>query len=117
MGYKIIGTTVYLTRGDTMYAEVGIKTKDGYDYVPVQGDSVRFALKSQKMRPNGEFSDETPLILKNIPIDTLILHIEPNDTKNLPFGEYAYDIEISHANGDIDTFIEDAVFKITREVY
>ena len=101
-----------------MYVEVGMKTRAGQDYVPEEGDSVRFALKSQKMRQGGaDFADAKPLILKSIPTDTLLLQIEPNDTKHLAFGEYAYDIELTHANGDVDTFIEDAVFKITREVY
>lgn len=118
MGYSIVGTTISLTRGDTLYVEVGIRTREGLPYEPAEGDSVRFALKSQRMRQGGtEFADLNPLILKSIPMDTLMLHLEPEDTKHLAFGEYAYDIELTHANGDVDTFIQDAVFKITREVH
>ena len=117
MGYEIVGTTIYLTRGDTLYAEIGIQRKSGEAYIPAAGDKIRFALKSQRMKPGDtDFADSKPLILKPIANDTLLLHLEPEDTKRLPFGTYAYDVEIEFENGDVDTFIEDAVFKLTREV-
>lgn len=53
----------------------------------------------------------------DIPIDTMKLAIKPEDTKNLAFGKYVYDIELTKANGEVDTFITKAVFKITEEVH
>lgn len=109
--YEIDGTSIRLTRGDSFYCQVGMKNReDGTDYIPQTGDVVRFALKKK-------YKDETPLILKDIPISTLILHLEPEDTKNLEYGDYVYDIELTKANGDVDTFIEKAKFKISEEVY
>ncbi len=67
-------------------------------YTPVNGDRIRFAMKQN-------YSSSRVLVNKSIPIDTLILHLEPNDTKKLTFGDYVYDIEITFANGDVDTFI------------
>ena len=111
MALEIIGTTIKLTRGDSMYVEVGMKIKaTGADYTPQEGDVIRFALKRR-------YEDETPLILKTIPNNTLVLHLEPSDTEDFKYGKYVYDIEITKANGDVDTFIKEAEFEITKEVY
>ena len=109
--YEINGTSIELTRGDSFYCTVGMKNKDdGTDYEPQEGDVVRFALKKK-------YTDEDPLILKQIPIDTMVLHLEPEDTKELAFGTYCYDVELTKANGDVDTFIAEAEFELTKEVY
>jgi hypothetical protein len=46
----------------------------------------------------------------------MLLVIYPEDTKELEFGSYVYDIQLTKANGDIDTFITASKFKITAEV-
>lgn len=114
--YSINGTTISLTRGDTLLVQVGM-TRDGTAYTPVEGDSVRFALKSGLNATGKEFKESDPLILKPIPIETMILRLDPEDTKGLSFGNYRYDIEITFANGDVDTFITDSTFKLTPEVH
>ena len=43
--------------------------------------------------------DEKPLVVKDIPSDTMLLVLEPEDTKTLPFGKYVYDIQITYADG------------------
>ena len=119
MGYSISGYKIQLTRGDSLYCTVGM-TREGAPYTPQEGDVVRFALKRDKLTTNGsyvDYSDEEPLILKTIPNDTLVLHLEPEDTKDLKFGTYVYDIEITFANGDVDTFIQAAPFIIDKEVH
>jgi len=120
MAYKIEDTKVFLTRGDTFQAEITIYTDDSEQeiYTPEAGDVVRFALKRAKMTSGDrEFADKEPLILKDIPIDTLILEIEPEDTKNLDFGTYVYDIELTTSDGTVSTFIADATLVLTPEVY
>ena len=81
---------------------------DDKPYTPANGDKVRFALKQS-------YSSSKVLIHKNIPIDTLVLHLVPSDTKKMAFGNYVYDIEITFANGDVDTFIR-GEFKLEEEV-
>lgn len=108
--------SIFLTRGDTLMVQVGI-IKDGEQYTPEAGDVVRFALKHASMTQGmKQFLDQTPLVLKTIDNDTLILELEPNDTKQLDFGSYKYDIQITFANGEVDTFIPDAYFVLTPEV-
>lgn len=109
MGYSINNKTkkITLVRGDTLRLQVEVFVDDEL-YTPVTGDKIRFAMKQS-------YSSSKVLIHKNIPIDTLILHLEPEDTKKLPFGDYVYDIEITFANGDVDTFIR-GEFKLDSEV-
>lgn len=45
MSYNITGTTITLTRGDTFEALVSATKRDGTQYIPVAGDTIRFAMK------------------------------------------------------------------------
>lgn len=110
MSYSVSGTTITLTRGDSFIADISITDQDNNPYVPVAGDAVRFAMKAS-------YEDAEPLLVKNVPIDTMKLAIDPEDTKELAFGKYVYDIELTKATGEVDTFITKAIFKITEEVH
>lgn len=110
MSYSVSGTMITLTRGDTFTASITITDSSGNPYTPVVGDHIRFAMKS-------DYEDEAPLLIKDIPIDTMILVIESSDTKNLEFGKYVYDIELTKATGEVDTFITKATLKLTEEVH
>lgn len=117
------GRAVKHTRGDTLRTKVRLflDEEQTEEYFPVDGDTLRFALKHPKLKKDeqgyDEYDDPEPLILKTIPIDTCILHLEPSDTKDLGFGEYEYDIEITYADGTVDTFITAAPFELTKEVH
>lgn len=65
MSYNVTGTTITLTRGDTFEALVSATSKDGIQYVPCEGDTLRFALKEN-------YSDAAPLIVKDIPVEAMI---------------------------------------------
>ena len=95
--YKINGTEIKLIRGDSLYCEVTMKEGTS-EYVPSPGDVVRFAMKK-------DYKNANTLIEKIIPNNTLLLHLDPDDTKQIPFGDYVFDIELTKANGDVDTFI------------
>lgn len=110
MSYSVSGTTITLTRGDSFIAEISITDQDNKPYIPVTGDSVRFAMKAS-------YEDAEPLLVKNVPVDTMKLVLDPEDTKHLAFGKYVYDIELTKATGEVDTFITKAMFKITEEVH
>lgn len=107
---KLQGTNITMTRGDTARVQVSIANQDGTEYKPLNGDVVRFAMKKS-------YYDEKPLVLKNIPIDTLLLTIEPTDTKPLQFGKYVYDIELTQRDGTVNTFITKANIILEEEVY
>lgn len=109
MSFKVRNNTIFLTRGDTFKAKITITYPNGKVYTPIEGDSVRFALKES-------VEDEECLIYREVPIDTMLLVINPEDTKELEFGSYVYDIQLTKANGDVDTFITASKFKLTAEV-
>ena len=107
------GTTITITRGDSAVIEVQIIDMNGQQYTPVEGDSIRFAVKKN-------YTDSEPLLVKNIPIATMNLILSPEDTKNLESGpirgKYKYDIELTRSDGMVDTFIPRADFIVLEEV-
>jgi len=108
--YKVNGTTITMTRGDSLVVLLDLENADGTAYEPVDGDYIRFAVKKT-------FDDSVPPILvKEIPTDTMKLILDPADTKQLTYGRYRYDIQITTADGFVDTFIDRAVLAITEEV-
>lgn len=108
--FRVDGTNVYLTRGDSLMLQIGMK-RDGEAYTPQTGENVRFAMKAKYTDP-----DENVLIVKDIPLDTMILEILPEDTKSLKFNKtYVYDIQYTDLQGHVDTFIL-GNFTLTEEV-
>lgn len=110
MSYSVTKTSITLTRGDTFKAKVEITDSNGAKYNPEPTDHVRFAMKKT-------YADAEPLILKDIPVDTMILKLDPEDTKDLAFGTYVYDIQLTNGYGEVDTFITKAEIKLTEEVH
>ena len=104
-----------MTRGDTLRLHVDIVV-DNASYTPTGEDVVRFALKHSLLNAmQTEYADKKPLISKIIPNSTQTLQLDPADTKDLGFGRYDYDIQITFANGTVSTFISDTL-TLTKEV-
>lgn len=95
--YEVKDNNIKLTRGDAFVTLVEIFQNDE-PYTPSEHDTIRFAMKLR-------YTDEEPLILKTISNDTLILKLEPEDTKDLDLLTYVYDVKITLESGDPDTFI------------
>lgn len=108
--YKIIGNKIILTRGDSFYATVTLTNRStGEPYIPQEGDVIRFGMKKSPF-------DTECLVTKVIPNDSLLFYLEPDDTKQLQFGVYYYDIELTFANQDKDTFINNETFTLVTEI-
>lgn len=109
--FSIDGTTMHLTQGDTLDVQITILQEDGTEYTPVEGDSVRFAVKSSYKAPE-------VLLLVDIPIDTLRLRVDSEQTKTLAAraNPYVYDIQLTKVDGTVDTFIDRSLLYITEEV-
>lgn len=108
--FKTLGNNITLTRGDTLNLEVALYNADGTQYEPDAGDVIRFAMKKN-------YDDAQPILNITIPNETLMLTIQPNDTKQLDFGPYVYDLEITKTDGTVDTFIAEASFVLAPEVH
>ena len=111
---------IILTRGDTLTLTVTLLHEVDpvppaaeptiEPYVPVEGDVIRFAVsKAYKGEPAYELK-----LSKVIPHDTLTFTCSSAET-TLAYGVYNYDVEITHSDGCVDTFIS-AKLTITGEV-
>lgn len=109
MSYSVKGNTITLTRGDTFSANIEILQPNGDPYSPLDGDCIRFAMKKSA-------KDKDCLIHKDIPIDTMKLVLDPEDTKSLDFGNYVYDIQLTKTTGEVITFITKSLLILTEEV-
>lgn len=104
---------IIMTRGDTPSIKIGVNVKDEEDnlfpYEPIEGDTIVFAVKKS-------IHDTDRVLTKIIPNDTKILSFKEEDTKNLDFGTYVYEISLN--SGDYHcTFKENLKLKITAELY
>ena len=108
---NINGNHITITKGDTLDALLEITHLDGSPYRPKAGDVIRFALKQR-------YTDQEPLLTKEIPNATLNLRLEADETKLLKAGgpPYVYDVQITMEDGTVDTFIDRGRFTVTEEV-
>lgn len=101
---------ITLTRGDTLTLTVTLlhevdpvppATEPTIEpYTPEEGDVIRFAVSK---RYKAEAGYELKLS-KDIPHDTLTFTCSSAETA-LDYGAYFYDVEITHTDGCVDTFI------------
>lgn len=100
--------TIKLTRGDTARFTVPIRYETGEPYTVQEGDKFVFAVKMTGY-------DVEPRIRKEF-IGGNELKLDPKDTKMLPFGEHKYDVELTTADGEVYTVINNADFILLEEV-
>ena len=75
------------------------------DYEPIVGDEIVFTMKSSKMNSDrSEYMEDEPLVEINVDPSDLILTIEPEDTAELKFKDYDFNIRLT-SDGVVDTFI------------
>lgn len=101
---------ITLTRGDTLTLTVSLfqevapvppATKPTLEpYTPTVDDAIRFAIS--KGYKNG--SGYELVLSKDIPNDTLTFTCSATETA-LDYRDYNYDVEITHDDGSVDTFI------------
>lgn len=107
---KISGDIITLTRGDSMQVQLELKKGDE-TFTPASGDVIKFSVsKVPKDKPGYSL-----IISKTINNNTLILKLESADTADLAYGSYLFDLEITYASGEVDTFAK-GVFALTEEV-
>lgn len=106
--FYINDTSIKLTRGDSAYLTVPITTSEGNEYLMGSEDKLILSLKKTIRDANYALYKET--------IGDNTFHITPEDTKDLEFREYKYDIELRTKSGDIYTIIPVSTFEILQEV-
>ena len=110
---KIDKQDITLTRGDTAYLQfipvIADDDGDPVDYKLIEGDSVVFRLKTDKII----FSKECIIDTEN---NTSILTLTEDDTKDLDFQTYYYEVELITNLEEHFTFIANQRFTIGKEL-
>ena len=110
MACHIDGTTIWMTRGDTVRSQLSLYDPLGQPYEPSEGDVIYFTVKKS-------YKDKDYLFQKEVDLEDMVLTIAPEDTNDLQMNkDYEYDMQLTKANGDIDTFITPATLHIAEEV-
>lgn len=108
---------IAMTRGDTANIVFSAVDEQGTTYIPVANDVLRFAVaKKVGAEPLFELTN----IMSNDATDFWTIVIQPADTNSLKFGDYAFDVQLTH-NGEVDTIIGatdeiNPIFRVWGEV-
>lgn len=115
MGYYVVGNNISITRGDSAVIALEITDTSGRAYIISDGDQLTMTVKAS-------IDDVVPVIVKTLDHgivrgnDAVEIHIDPQDTACLRYGDYIYDVELVMADGYTDTVIPPSQLTITGEV-
>ena len=104
---KVENNVISMTRGDTALLNVEITNDLGEIYELEEGDICELTVKKYT-------SSDNVLIKKNVVNGEI--KISPDDTRNLDYGQYVYDVQVTMANGDVATVIPPSPFNVLEEV-
>ena len=103
--YEVIDNDIYIIRGDTAVIPFSI-TRDGSTY-DFSNDLVQFTVKRNTVT-------QDIVIQKTITGASLV--ISPEDTHELPYEDFTYDVQMITEAGEVHTVIKPHLFKVTNEV-
>ena len=103
---RVDGTNIYITRGDTNVIRIYCTDNEGNPVKFIDGDVVYLTVKENV------YTEDKILQYK---IETFVdgyatIIIKPEDTKDLSFGYYYYDIQFSGKTGTVKTVIKPSLF-------
>lgn len=104
---NVSGSDIQLTRGDNGYFNIEIRLEDGSTYQRQDGDKLIFTVKRS-------YNSDFEYIEKEI--EGLALILTPQDTNELDYGTYWYDIELTTADNATYTVVGPARFIMREEV-
>ena len=105
--FKIMGSKIFLTRGDSAFIDIQIKNSDGTDYEWNAGDQLLMTVKAS--------TSSKEVLFQHALVDGTI-EIKPEDTENLNYGDYVYDCQLRTYSGVTQTFITPSLFRVLEEV-
>ena len=101
------GNNINMIRGDTIRLDIEITTADGNPYILKDGDKLLFTVKKNVF-------DKDIIIQKKITSGTIV--IDHQDTADLEYRSYVYDVQLTLANGDVCTVIPPSELFVGYEV-
>lgn len=107
MMLSVKGSDIQLTRGDSAYFNLEITLEDGTTYERMPGDQIIFTVKKS-------YNSDFEYIQKEI--TGLGIVISPDDTRELDYGNYWYDVQLKTSDGGVYTVVGPARFIVREEV-
>lgn len=99
-------TTIFMTRGDSQNITVSI-----VGYTLTSEDTVVMTIRKDL---------KCPIVLQLTADQWLdgkaVISIAPEDTQDLKWGEYIYDIQLTYSSGDVVTIVKPSKFVLGEEV-
>ncbi len=104
-------THFFITRGDSAYPT--LEAKDGSNNVinPSDLGTVRVQVREKEATAGAVLFTGEVMDLDG----KTVWHIRPEDTRDLEYGTYKYDVQIELENGDVFTFIPISDFVVLHE--
>lgn len=101
---KISGTKITINRGDTAFLTITVRDREGNPYELQENDSLWFAVKRKET--------DTDYAIAPKKLNGNVLEIMREDTIELEFGTYLYDIQLVNGKGYTSTVIQPSEFNI-----
>lgn len=109
---KVNGKKLKMVRGDSEAITVKLTNAAGELMPLVPGDTVFFTVK------DSAYTEVKLLqvVVTEFEEGVALITIQPSDTKQLPFREYVYDVQVTFADGSVKTVIPMSSFVVAEEV-
>lgn len=104
---EVKDSNIILTRGDSASLKIDIKDADDKDFIFTQDFTITFTVK--------KYCESKFNLIQKTLSNSNAFELTPEDTNNLPFGEYYYDVEMKTDN-KVYTVITPHKFIIKEEV-
>lgn len=108
---KVDNNRITITKGDTLSLEIELTEADGSAYQYVEGDMLRFAISEAY---EGDINYHL-IYEDSFAADHMNFVMSANETENLRYKTYNYDIELTRSDGTVDTVISSQLV-VTGEV-
>ena len=110
---KIQGTNISMTRGDSEAIKVTVKDTLGNVIPLVTGDTIYFTARESMLTQQRLIEK----IITEFDDGKALININPQDTNNLQFTSYVYDIQLTKENGTVKTIIPPITINDYRRSY
>lgn len=107
------GTEIFIVRGDSGFLQIYMSDREDNKILFKAGDVLFLTVKSSSRTSKISFQKIVEIQTET---DFVSVNIEPNDTKELSFGQYVYDIQLTRSNGDVHTIMMPSKFTIGDEI-
>lgn len=109
---KIVGRNMSMVRGDSEVIVISCTDTGGNKIDFLDGDKVYLTIK-ESINTEEKILQKIQTVFEN---GDAVINIDPDDTKNVKYKTYVYDVQIIRASGKVTTIIPQSDFSVMGEV-